>query len=168
MSLPQVCLSTSTGDITLELFAEQAPQTVANFLQYVADSFYNETIFHRVIDGFMVQGGGMDADMRAKPTRTPVQNEADNGLTNQAGTVAMARTNDPHSATAQFFINVADNGFLNHRAKSSDGWGYCVFGRVTAGMDVVNIIKAMATTRRGGMQDVPQETVTILSATLLA
>lgn len=168
MSLPQVCLSTSTGDITLELFAEQAPQTVANFLQYVADSFYNETIFHRVIDGFMVQGGGMDADMRAKPTRTPVQNEADNGLTNQAGTVAMARTNDPHSATAQFFINVADNGFLNHRAKSSDGWGYCVFGRVTAGMDVVNTIKAMATTRRGGMQDVPQETVTILSATLLA
>lgn len=168
MSLPQVCLSTSTGDITLELFPEQAPQTVANFLQYVADSFYNETIFHRVIDGFMVQGGGMDADMRAKPTRTPVQNEADNGLTNQAGTVAMARTNDPHSATAQFFINVADNGFLNHRAKSSDGWGYCVFGRVTAGMDVVNIIKAMATTRRGGMQDVPQETVTILSATLLA
>ena len=168
MSLPQVCLSTSTGDFTLELFPEQAPQTVANFLQYVADSFYNETIFHRVIDGFMVQGGGMDADMRAKPTRTPVQNEADNGLTNQAGTVAMARTNDPHSATAQFFINVADNGFLNHRAKSSDGWGYCVFGRVTAGMDVVNIIKAMATTRRGGMQDVPQETVTILSATLLA
>ena len=168
MSLPQVCLSTSTGDITLELFPEQAPQTVANFLQYVADSFYNETIFHRVIDGFMVQGGGMDADMRAKPTRTPVQNEADNGLTNQAGTVAMARTNDPHSATAQFFINVADNGFLNHRAKSSDGWGYCVFGRVTAGMDVVNIIKAMATTRRGGMPDVPQETVTILSATLLA
>ena len=168
MSLPQVCLSTSTGDFTLELFPEQAPQTVANFLQYVADSSYNETIFHRVIDGFMVQGGGMDADMRAKPTRTPVQNEADNGLTNQAGTVAMARTNDPHSATAQFFINVADNGFLNHRAKSSDGWGYCVFGRVTAGMDVVNIIKAMATTRRGGMQDVPQETVTILSATLLA
>ncbi len=168
MSLPQVCLSTSTGDITLELFPEQAPQTVANFLQYVADSFYNETIFHRVIDGFMVQGGGMDADMRAKPTRTPVQNEADNGLTNQVGTVAMARTNDPHSATAQFFINVADNGFLNHRAKSSDGWGYCVFGRVTVGMDVVNTIKAMATTRRGGMQDVPQETVTILSATLLA
>ncbi len=167
MSLPQVRLATSQGDITLELFAEQAPQTVANFLQYVADAFYNETIFHRVIDGFMIQGGGMDAEMRQKSTRAPVQNEADNGVTNQTGTVAMARTGEPHSATAQFFINVSDNTFLNHRAKSADGWGYCVFGRVTEGLEVVNTIKGVATTRRGGMQDVPHEPVTILSATLL-
>ena len=163
MSLPQVRLSTSQGDITLELFADKAPQTVANFLQYVADAFFDNTIFHRVIDGFMIQGGGFDADMRQKPTRAAVQNEADNGVANQSGTIAMARTNDPHSATAQFFINVSDNTFLNHRAKSPDGWGYCVFGRVTEGMDVVNAIKAVATTRRMGMQDVPQETVTILS-----
>jgi len=163
MSLPQVRLSTSQGDITLELFADKAPQTVANFLQYVADAFFDNTIFHRVIDGFMIQGGGFDPDMRQKPTRAAVQNESDNGVANQTGTVAMARTNDPHSATAQFFINVSDNAFLNHRAKSPDGWGYCVFGRVTDGMDVVNAIKAVATTRRMGMQDVPQETVTILS-----
>jgi peptidyl-prolyl cis-trans isomerase B (cyclophilin B) len=168
MSLPQVRLATSKGDITLELDPDKAPLTVANFLQYVADSFYTDTIFHRVIEGFMIQGGGLDAEMRQKPTRAHVQNEADNGLTNQIGTIAMARTNDPHSATAQFFINVADNAFLNHRAKSPDGWGYCVFGRVTEGMDVVNTIKSVATTRRSGMQDVPQEAVTILSATLLA
>ena len=151
------------GDITLELFADRAPKTVANFLQYVADAFYNDTIFHRIIEGFMIQGGGMDAEMRQKQTRDPVENEADNGVANQVGTVAMARTNDPHSATAQFFINVTDNTFLNHRAKSPDGWGYCVFGRVTEGMDVVNAIKAVPTTRRSGMQDVPQEAVTILS-----
>jgi peptidyl-prolyl cis-trans isomerase B (cyclophilin B) len=164
MSQPQVRLATSKGEITLELFADQAPQTVGNFLQYVADAFYDGTIFHRVIDGFMIQGGGMNADMSQKPTRAPVANEADNGLSNTSGTVAMARTNDPHSATAQFFINVADNLFLDHRAKSADAWGYCVFGRVTAGMEVVEAIRTVATGRKGYMQDVPTETVTILSA----
>ncbi|MGD9600358.1 MAG: peptidylprolyl isomerase [Gammaproteobacteria bacterium] len=168
MSQPQVRLTTSKGDITLELFADKAPKTVANFLQYVADAFYADTIFHRVIDGFMIQGGGLDAELHQKATRTPVENEADNGVANAVGTIAMARTSDPHSATAQFFINVSDNAFLNHRAKSADGWGYCVFGRVTDGMDVVNEIKAVATGRRGGMADVPQETVTIVSATQIA
>jgi len=167
MSQPQVRLTTSRGDITLELFADKAPKTVANFLEYVADAFYNDTIFHRVIDGFMIQGGGLDADLRQKATRPPVENEADNGVANATGTIAMARTSDPHSATAQFFINVSDNAFLNHRGKSPDGWGYCVFGRVTEGMDVVNAIKGVATGRRGGMADVPQETVTILSVTQL-
>lgn len=165
MSQPQVRLVTSKGEITLELFADKAPQTVANFLQYVTDAFYDDTIFHRVIAGFMIQGGGMDAAMKQKATRAPVANEADNGLSNTLGTVAMARTNDPHSATAQFFINVADNLFLDHRAKSADGWGYCVFGKVTAGMDVVDAIKSVATGRQGYMQDVPTETVTILHAT---
>ena len=139
---------------------------MANFLQYVGDGFYDGTIFHRVIDGFMIQGGGLTADMAQKSTRSPVQNEADNGLSNRTGTIAMARTNDPHSATAQFFINVSDNLFLDHRAKSGDGWGYCVFGKVSSGMDVVNAIKATPTTRRSGMQDVPQDTVTILRAEL--
>lgn len=167
MSQPQVRLVTSKGEITLELFADKAPQTVANFLQYVGDSFYDDTIFHRVIAGFMIQGGGLDATMKQKETRAPVANEADNGLSNTLGTVAMARTNDPHSATAQFFINVSDNLFLDHRAKSADGWGYCVFGKVTTGMDVVDAIKTVATGRQGYMQDVPTETVTILSATVL-
>jgi len=164
MSLHQVKLSTSKGEITLELDASKAPATVANFLQYVSDGFYAGTIFHRVIDNFMIQGGGLTADMAQKTTRAPVQNEADNGLSNLTGTIAMARTNDPHSATAQFFINVSDNLFLNHRAKSADGWGYCVFGKVTSGMDVVNAIKASPTTHRGHMQDVPQEAVTIIEA----
>jgi peptidyl-prolyl cis-trans isomerase B (cyclophilin B) len=166
MSIHQIRLTTSQGDITLELDADKAPATVANFLQYVADGFYDGTIFHRVIDGFMIQGGGLTADMAQKNTRSPVQNEADNGLSNRTGTIAMARTNDPHSATAQFFINVSDNLFLDHRAKSGDGWGYCVFGKVIAGMDVVNAIKTTPTTRRGGMQDVPQDAVTILRAEL--
>ena len=167
MSLHQVKLSTSKGEITLELDAAKAPSTVANFLQYVSDGFYAGTIFHRVIDNFMIQGGGLTEDMAQKTTRAPVQNEADNGLSNLTGTIAMARTNDPHSATAQFFINVSDNLFLNHRAKSGDGWGYCVFGKVTSGMDVVNAIKSSPTTRRGHMQDVPEEEVTIIEAVVL-
>lgn len=166
MSIHHIKLTTNQGDITLELDAEKAPATVANFLQYVGDGFYDGTIFHRVIDGFMIQGGGLTPDMAQKSTRAPVQNEADNGLSNRIGTIAMARTNDPHSATAQFFINVSDNLFLDHRAKSGDGWGYCVFGKVISGMDVVNAIKATPTTRRSGMQDVPQDTVTILRAEL--
>ena len=156
-----VTLHTSMGDITLELDAEKAPKTVANFLQYARDGFYDGTIFHRVINNFMIQGGGMTADMAQKTTRAPVENEANNGLKNKTGTIAMARTNDPHSATAQFFINVADNDFLDHRAPTAQGWGYAVFGKVTAGMDVVEKIKAVATGSKGFHQDVPREAVTI-------
>jgi peptidyl-prolyl cis-trans isomerase B (cyclophilin B) len=154
------------GDITLELDAEKAPKTVANFLQYARDGFYDGTIFHRVISNFMIQGGGMTADMAQKTTGAPVDNEANNGLKNKIGTVAMARTNDPHSATAQFFINVADNGFLDHTAPTAQGWGYAVFGRVTAGMDVVEKIKAVATGTKGFHQDVPKEAVTIERVTV--
>ena len=161
-----VTLHTSMGDITLELDAEKAPKTVANFLQYAREGFYNGTIFHRVINNFMIQGGGMTADMAQKTTGAPVDNEANNGLKNKNGTVAMARTNDPHSATAQFFINVADNGFLDHTAPTAQGWGYAVFGRVTAGMDVVEKIKAVATGTKGFHQDVPKETVTIERVTV--
>ena len=161
-----VTLHTSMGDITLELDAEKAPKTVANFLQYARDGFYDGTIFHRVINNFMIQGGGMTADMAQKTTGAPVDNEANNGLKNKIGTVAMARTNDPHSATAQFFINVADNGFLDHTAPPAQGWGYAVFGRVTAGMDVVEKIKAVATGTKGFHQDVPKETVTIERVTV--
>ena len=161
-----VTLHTSMGDITLELDAEKAPKTVANFLQYARDGFYDGTIFHRVIDNFMIQGGGMTADMAQKETRAPVDNEANNGLKNKTGTVAMARTNDPHSATAQFFINVSDNGFLDHTAPTAQGWGYAVFGRVTAGMDVVEKIKAVATGNKGFHQDVPKEAVTIERVTV--
>ena len=161
-----VTLHTSMGDITLELDAEKAPKTVANFLQYARDGFYDGTIFHRVISNFMIQGGGMTADMAQKTTGAPVDNEANNGLKNKIGTVAMARTNDPHSATAQFFINVADNGFLDHTAPTAQGWGYAVFGRVTAGMDVVEKIKAVATGSKGFHQDVPKEAVTIERVTV--
>jgi len=161
-----VTLHTSMGDITLELDAEKAPKTVANFLQYARDGFYDDTIFHRVINNFMIQGGGMTADMAQKETRAPVDNEANNGLKNKTGTVAMARTNDPHSATAQFFINVSDNGFLDHTAPTAQGWGYAVFGRVTAGMDVVEKIKAVATGNKGFHQDVPKEAVTIERVTV--
>ena len=161
-----VTLHTSMGDITLELDAEKAPKTVANFLQYARDGFYDGTIFHRVINNFMIQGGGMTADMAQKQTRAPVDNEANNGLKNKTGTVAMARTNDPHSATAQFFINVSDNGFLDHTAPTAQGWGYAVFGRVTAGMDVVEKIKAVATGSKGFHQDVPKEAVTIERVTV--
>ena len=156
-----VRLHTNFGVITLELDAERAPETVANFLEYVRSGFYDNTVFHRVIDGFMVQGGGMEPGMKQKATRTTVKNEADNGLKNDAYTVAMARTSSPHSATAQFFINVADNAFLNHTAPTPQGWGYCVFGRVTEGKDVVDRIKKVRTGTRGTHQDVPADDVVI-------
>ncbi len=167
MAGTRVKLDTNHGSFTLELFDEQAPATVANFLQYVADGFYAGTIFHRVIDGFMVQGGGFTPTMSQKKTQAPIQNEASNGIANDVGTVAMARTNDPHSATAQFFINVKNNDFLNHRDPSTQGWGYCVFGKIVEGMDVVELIKAVKTGRSNGMTDVPVETVEI-TATALA
>ena len=156
-----VKLHTSHGVITLELDNERAPQTVANFLQYVADGHFSNTLFHRVIDGFMIQGGGFEPGMKQKPTRAPVKNEADNQLKNATYTIAMARTSDPHSATAQFFINVANNGFLDHKSPTPDGWGYCVFGRVADGTDVVDRIRKVKTGRRGMHQDVPVEDVVI-------
>jgi peptidyl-prolyl cis-trans isomerase B (cyclophilin B) len=159
-----VKLHTSLGTITLELDAAKAPLTVANFLQYVNDGHYNNTVFHRVIDGFMVQGGGFKPGMKQKPTRDTVKNEADNGLKNTAYTVAMARTPDPHSASAQFFINVADNDFLNFRAPTSQEYGYCVFGKVVEGQDVVDKIRKVATGTRGFHRDVPVEDVVIKSA----
>jgi peptidyl-prolyl cis-trans isomerase B (cyclophilin B) len=159
-----VKLHTSLGTITLELDAAKAPLTVANFLQYVNDGHYNNTVFHRVIDGFMVQGGGFEPGMKQKPTRDTVKNEADNGLKNTAYTVAMARTPDPHSASAQFFINVADNDFLNFRAPTSQEYGYCVFGKVVEGQDVVDKIRKVATGTRGFHRDVPVEDVVIKSA----
>ena len=154
-----VKLHTSHGAITLELDATRAPETVKNFLAYVASGHYANTVFHRVIDGFMVQGGGFEPGMKQKPTQATIQNEANNGLKNERYTVAMARTADPHSASAQFFINVADNAFLNHKAQSRDGWGYCVFGRVTEGQDVVDKIKGVKTGNRGPHGDVPVEDV---------
>ncbi len=162
-----VKLETSMGEITVELYADKAPATAANFLQYVKDGFYNGTIFHRVIPTFMIQGGGFDAQMNQKPTRAPIQNEADNGLKNEAYTLAMARTMDPNSATAQFFINVADNQFLNHTAKTPQGWGYAVFGKVVKGQDVVDKIKAVPTGNKGMHQNVPLEPVTIIKATVV-
>ena len=162
-----VKLHTNYGVITLELFADKAPKTVENFKQYVKDGHYDCTIFHRVIPNFMVQGGGFAPGMSQKDTRAPIENEADNGVSNAVGTVAMARTPDPHSASAQFFINVADNDFLNHSAKTSQGWGYAVFGKVTDGMDVVEKIKAVSTTSRGGHQDVPADDVVIERAELI-
>ena len=160
-------LHTNFGDITLELDAEKAPDTVANFLQYVQDGHYDGTIFHRVIDGFMIQGGGFTPGMQQKSTRKPIQNEAHNGLQNVAYTIAMARTPDPHSASAQFFINVADNGFLDYRDPSVQGYGYCVFGRVTEGTDVVDRIKKVRTGMRAGHQDVPVEDVVIERAEVI-
>ncbi len=162
-----VKLETSLGGVTLELFPDKAPATAANFLQYVNEGFYNGTIFHRVINGFMIQGGGFDAQMNQKPTRAPVKNEADNGLANEPYTIAMARTPDPDSATSQFFINVADNRMLNHTAKTPQGWGYAVFGRVIQGREVVDKIKAVATTNRGMYQNVPVEPVNIIKATVV-
>ena len=167
MSSPRVLMKTTFGDITLELDAEKAPKTVANFLEYVKNGFYNGTIFHRVIDNFMIQGGGFDADMRQKPTEAPIENEADNGLTNVRGTIAMARTMDPHSATAQFFINVKDNDFLNHTGKNMQGWGYTVFGRVIEGEPVLDKIRAVATGSVAGHQDVPKETIAIDNVSLM-
>jgi len=168
MSNPQVELHvTGYGVITLELDQEKAPKSAANFLAYVAKGHYNNTIFHRVIPGFMVQGGGMEPGMVQKPCDAPIENEANNGLKNNNYTVAMARTGDPHSATAQFFINVADNGFLNHTSPSQQGWGYAVFGKVVAGADVVDKIKAVKTGRKGYHDDVPEEDVVIEKAVAL-
>lgn len=164
----RVKLETSMGDIVLALNQQKAPATVENFLQYVRDGFYDGTIFHRVIDGFMIQGGGFTEQYQQKTTRAPIGNEADNGLTNDRGTIAMARTSDPHSATAQFFINVADNAFLNHQAPTAQGWGYAVFGRVVEGMDVVDSIRRLPTGADGPFrQDVPRTTVIIESASVL-
>jgi peptidyl-prolyl cis-trans isomerase B (cyclophilin B) len=157
-------LHTNLGTITLELDEKSAPDTVANFVQYVKDGHYANTIFHRVIDGFMIQGGGFEPGMKQKPTRAPVKNEAGNKLKNDTYTIAMARTNDPHSATAQFFINVSDNDFLNHTAPDSQGWGYCVFGRVTEGTEVVDRIRKVKTGNRGMHQDVPVDDVVIEKA----
>ena len=159
-----IILHTNHGDITIELNHDKAPKTAANFEQYVREGFYDGVIFHRVIDNFMIQGGGFEPGMNQKKTRDPIENEADNGLSNEIGTLAMARTMDPHSASAQFFINVANNTFLDHTAKTTQGWGYAVFGKVTEGMDVVEKIKNVRTTSRAGHQDVPTEDVTIKSA----
>lgn len=162
-----VKLHTSLGVITLELDAEKAPKTVDNFLQYVKDGFYDGTIFHRVIDGFMIQGGGFEPGMSQKPTRAPVENEAANGLKNDAYTIAMARTPNPHSATAQFFINVANNSFLNFTAPTPQGFGYAVFGKVTEGKEVVDAIKKVRTGSRSGHQDVPVDDVIITKAEIV-
>jgi peptidyl-prolyl cis-trans isomerase B (cyclophilin B) len=159
-------MKTNHGTIVLELYADKAPETVANFVQYAKDGFYNGTIFHRVIPGFMIQGGGFEPGMQQKQTRAPIKNEADNGLKNDAGTIAMARTSDPNSATAQFFINVKDNEFLNYRSPTPQGWGYCVFGKVVEGMDVVHDIEHVATGNRAGHQDVPVDDVVIESVTV--
>ena len=161
---PTVLLETSSGDILVELFADKAPQTVANFLKYVDDGFYTNTIFHRVIPSFMIQGGGMGARMDEKPTREPVTNEADNGVKNDRGTLAMARTRDPHSATAQFFINLVDNAFLNHSSPTPDGWGYCVFGKVVEGIENVDKIAKVKTKTVGFHENVPTDMVLITGA----
>ncbi|MDR8523227.1 peptidylprolyl isomerase [Shewanella fidelis] len=161
-----ITLHTNHGDIKLALDAEKAPNTAANFMSYAKDGFYDGTIFHRVIDGFMVQGGGFTEDMDQKRPNEAIANEANNGLSNKTGTIAMARTSDPHSATAQFFINVNDNTFLDFKSESAQGWGYCVFGEVTEGMDVVNKIKAVSTGNRGMHQDVPLEAVIIEKVTI--
>ncbi|GFM33677.1 peptidyl-prolyl cis-trans isomerase B [Desulfovibrio subterraneus] len=164
---PVIKLETSMGDIVLELDAEKAPKTAANFVQYVEDGFYDGTIFHRVIDGFMVQGGGFDANMVQKPTRDEIENEADNGLKNLKYTIAMARTMAPHSASSQFFINVNDNHFLNHSGKTMQGWGYCVFGKVVEGTEVVDKIKGVPTGTSGFHENVPTEPVTIIKASVV-
>ncbi|WGV14405.1 peptidylprolyl isomerase [Psychrobacter maritimus] len=164
---PVVELDTNMGAIVIELNEEKAPKTVENFLNYVKSGHYDGTIFHRIIDGFMIQGGGMDAEMNEKATNAPVENEADNGLKNDRGTIAMARTQDPHSATSQFFVNVKDNDFLNHSGKNMQGWGYTVFGKVTSGMDVIEKMRGVPTGRFGMHADVPKEPVVINSATII-
>ena len=161
-----VTFHTNYADIVIKTFADKAPATVENFLDYCKEGFYDNTIFHRVINGFMIQGGGFEPGMKQKETKAPVRNEANNGLANNRGTLAMARTNDPHSATAQFFINVTDNDFLNFRAENANGWGYCVFAEVVEGMDVVDKIKAVSTGRSGFHQDVPREDIIISSVTV--
>ena len=168
MSFPQVELNTNHGDIVIELNAEKAPITVANFIEYVKAGHYENTVFHRVIGNFMVQGGGFEPGMKEKKDKRPsIQNEADNGLPNEKYTVAMARTMEPHSASAQFFINVADNSFLNHSGKTAQGWGYAVFGKVVAGQDVVDKIKGVATTSKAGHQDVPKDDVIVEKAEII-
>jgi peptidyl-prolyl cis-trans isomerase B (cyclophilin B) len=162
-----VIIRTTFGEIKLELDAEKAPRTVENFLKYARDGYYDGTIFHRVIDNFMIQGGGFDTEMQQKPTGEPVENEADNGLKNDFGTVAMARTMEPHSATAQFFINVKDNDFLNHSGKNMQGWGYTVFGKVVEGTEVLDKIRAVPTGSHGGHQDVPNDPVIIESVEIV-
>ncbi|RND10733.1 peptidyl-prolyl cis-trans isomerase [Acinetobacter baumannii] len=168
MSFPQVESNTNKGRIVLELNTEKAPKTAANFLEYVRDGFYDGVIFHRVIDGFMIQGGGFDENFKEKATRDAIENEADNGLSNDVGTIAMARTQAPHSASAQFFINVKNNSFLNHTSKTAQGWGYAVFGKVVEGMDVVEAIKGVRTGNRGYHADVPLENVVIESAKIIS
>ena len=164
---PKVEMETSKGKFVIELFPEKSPETVKNFLNYVDTKFYDGTIFHRVIPNFMIQGGGFTSDMKRKSAGAPIKNEADNGLKNDRGTIAMARTGDPHSATAQFFINSVNNEFLNHKGKTQQGWGYVVFGKVTVGMDVVDSISAVKTVTRGNYRDVPAETIEIISARVL-
>ncbi|EPK8021427.1 peptidylprolyl isomerase B [Providencia rettgeri] len=161
-----VTFHTNHGDIVIKTFDDKAPVTVENFLTYCREGFYNNTIFHRVINGFMIQGGGFEPGMEQKNTKAPIKNEANNGVKNTRGTLAMARTNDPHSATAQFFINVVDNDFLNFRSERPDGWGYCVFAEVVEGMDVVDKIKGVSTGRSGFHQDVPREDVIIEKVTV--
>ena len=161
---PRVVLDTTKGKIVIELYLQKAPETVVNFLGYVDAKFYDGTIFHRVIPSFMIQGGGFTADMQRKPVKGPIKNEADRGLKNERGTIAMARTGDPHSATAQFFINLVNNDFLNHKNKTQQGWGYAAFGRVIEGMDVVDAISAVKTTSYQQYRDVPAEAVVITSA----
>jgi peptidyl-prolyl cis-trans isomerase B (cyclophilin B) len=164
---PKVEMETSKGKFVIELFPEKAPETVKNFLNYVEAQYYDGTIFHRVIPKFMIQGGGFTSDMKRKSAGAPIKNEADNGLKNDRGTIAMARTGDPHSATAQFFINSVNNDFLNHKSKTQQGWGYVVFGKVIRGMDVVDAISAVKTVTRGSYRDVPAETVEIHSVRVL-
>ncbi|WP_404969583.1 peptidylprolyl isomerase [Vibrio campbellii] len=161
-----ITLHTNFGDIKIQLNEEKAPETSANFLQYCRDGFYDNTLFHRVIDGFMIQGGGMESGLREKASRAPIKNEANNGLSNKVGTLAMARTMEPHSASSQFFINVNNNTFLDFRSESLDGWGYCVFGEVIEGMDIVNKIKGVSTGSYGMHQDVPLEDVVITGTTI--
>ena len=167
MILKRVLLQTSSGDITVALNTEEAPETTENFLAYVKDGFYDNTIFHRIIAGFMIQGGGFSPGMVQKSTHSPIKNEADNGLKNMKGTLAMARTSDPHSASSQFFINVANNDFLNFQSKTSNGWGYCVFGEVSDGIDIVEALSKVSTTSRAGHQDIPEEDVVIQTATVV-
>lgn len=167
MPAAHILMTTTVGPMTLELDADNAPKTVENFLSYVSGGFYDGTIFHRVINNFMVQGGGFTADMEQKATQAPIENEANNGLKNARGTIAMARTQDPHSATAQFFINVQDNDFLNHTGENMQGWGYAVFGKVTEGEDVLDKIRCVQTGNQAGHQDVPVEPIIIESVTVI-
>ena len=164
---PKVEMETSKGKFVIELLPQKAPETVKNFLDYVGAKFYDGTIFHRVIPNFMIQGGGFTADMKTKPAGAPIKNEAANGLKNDRGTIAMARTGDPHSATAQFFINTVNNDFLNHKSKTQQGWGYVVFGKVISGMEVIDAISAVKTVTRGRYRDVPAQTIEIRSAGVL-